>query len=129
MKTTLALCAALAMAGCLGEFIPDPKPASGPPDMVQSGGGGSTGTGGNGSSDMATQAQAPASDAGAAAGTKAFGDTCTVNGDCQSAMCEQFVMGTVHRCSKPCTAATQTADCPAPSDGTCTPNLYCKFDQ
>jgi hypothetical protein len=66
---------------------------------------------------------------GAVAGTKLFGDTCTVNGDCQSSLCEQFVMGTVHRCTKSCTAATQATDCPAPSDGTCTPNLYCKFDQ
>ena len=77
---------------------------------------------------MATQAAAPG-DGGAAAGTKAFGDACTVNGDCQSSMCEQFVMGTVHRCSKSCTAATQATDCPAPADGMCTPNLYCKFDQ
>ena len=66
--------------------------------------------------------------AGAVPGTKAFGDLCTVNGDCQSLLCEQFAMGTVHRCTKACTVATQTADCPAPSAGTCTNNGYCKFN-
>ena len=137
MRTTLALCAAVTLfaagSGCLGEFIPNPPaPAD---DMAHSGTGSGNGTGngngtgGNGASeDMATQA-APADGGTTVAGTKLFGDTCTVNGDCQSSLCEQFVMGTVHRCTKSCTAATQATDCPAPSDGTCTPNLYCKFDQ
>jgi hypothetical protein len=67
--------------------------------------------------------------AGVTPGIAAFGATCTVNGDCQSLLCEQFVMGTVHRCTKSCTVATQATDCPAPSAGTCTPNGYCKFNQ
>jgi hypothetical protein len=140
---TLALCLALAFAsaGCLGSFVPDPQPGSGPPDMAHGGGtggnGGTGGTGGGGggggennasSTDM-TSTMASSDMAGAVPGTKVFGDTCTVNGDCQSLLCEQFVMGTVHRCTKSCTVATQTADCPAPSAGTCTPNGYCKFNQ
>jgi hypothetical protein len=131
MKTlALTFAFALLSAGCLGTFIPDPKPASGPDDMGHSG----TGTGGNGngngsSTDMATAPIGSSDMAGATPGTAAFGATCTVNGDCQSLLCEQFVMGTVHRCSKPCTVATQATDCPAPSDGTCTNNGYCKFSQ
>jgi len=137
MKTlALTLLFAVASAGCLSTIIPDPQPA-GTRD------GGSTGTGGNGTGtgggnmngtgggdgDMAT-AGGGADDGGAApAGTKLFGDTCTVNGDCTSNICGQFVMGTVHRCTKPCTVATQTTDCPAPSDGTCNANGYCKFAQ
>ena len=143
---TLALCLALALAsaGCLGSFVPEPKPASGAPDMANGGGGGNTGgggggsagagggsgTGGNGTStDMATAPIGSSDMAGATPGVKAFGDLCTVNGDCQSLLCEQFVMGTVHRCTKACTVATQTTDCPAPSAGTCTNNGYCKFAQ
>ncbi|HZS39259.1 MAG TPA: hypothetical protein VFF06_20650 [Polyangia bacterium] len=59
----------------------------------------------------------------------AFGATCVQNSDCQSNMCEQFRMHTVNFCTQPCTAATQTTDCPAPpSAGTCTPNLWCRFN-
>ncbi len=143
---TLALTIAFTMlsAGCLGTFIPDPKPASGPADMA----GGGTGTGGNGSggsagtggaggggennsssTDMASGGVVSTDMAGMTPGTAAFGATCTVNGDCQSLLCEQFVMGTVHRCTKACTVATQATDCPAPSAGTCTNNGYCKFNQ
>ncbi len=135
MKTlALAFALAVASAGCLGTFIPDPQPGAGAPDMAHSGSGNGTGsgdgTGGNGSStDMASAPVGGGDMAGVVAGVKAFGDTCAVNGDCQSTLCEQFVMGTVHRCSKTCTVATQATDCPAPSDGTCTPNGYCKFDQ
>jgi hypothetical protein len=128
MKTlALTLAFALASAGCLSTLIPDPKPAS-HGDMATV-----IGTGGNGDqtgtdSDMSGGAASTDSDGGAA-GAKLLGDLCTVNGDCQSALCEQFAMGTVHRCTKPCTVATQATDCPAPSDGTCTNNGYCKFDQ
>jgi hypothetical protein len=151
---TLALCVAFALgaAGCLSTFIPDPKPASGPADMAGGGtgngngtgngtggngtggeaGSGGGGAGGGGGSTSAASDMGPGGgggDGGGAVGAKAFGDTCTVNTDCQSNLCEQFVMGTVHRCTKACTTATQATDCPAPSDGTCTPNGYCKFDQ
>ena len=137
---TLALCFALAVAsaGCLSTFIPDPKPASVVADMAEVGGtggnGGSGGSGGGGgssssaSTDMSNTASTDL--AGVTPGAAAFGATCTVAGDCQSTLCEPFVMGTIHRCSKACTVATQTADCPAPpSDGTCTNNGYCKFIQ
>jgi hypothetical protein len=129
MKTlALTLFFAVASAGCLGTFIPDPQPA-GTPDMA----GGGTGTGGNGTGtgggNMNGGGGGDMAGGTAPAGTKLFGDLCTVNGDCSSAICGQFVMGTVHRCSKPCTVATQTSDCPAPSDGTCNNNGYCKFDQ
>ena len=57
-----------------------------------------------------------------------FGASCVVDGDCQSGMCRQFRMGTVHFCTQPCTVATQATDCPSPpSTGTCTNNGYCKF--
>ena len=141
MKTlALTFALALASAGCLGSFIPDPQPAS-HGDMAgttgtggNGGNGGSGGSGGGGGDNSMTStdmANAPASTdmAGAPAGTKAFGDLCTLNGDCQSNICGQFVMGTVHRCSKACTVATQATDCPAPSDGTCNNNGYCKFAQ
>ncbi|HXU71874.1 MAG TPA: hypothetical protein VN947_21215 [Polyangia bacterium] len=125
MKTlALTLLFAVASAGCLDLVVP-PHAAAGA-DMATA----ATGTGGNGPGTGGATDDMGDDDGGAATpGTKAFGDACTVNGDCQSALCEQFVQGTVHRCSKPCTAATQATDCPAPSDGTCTPNLYCKFDQ
>jgi hypothetical protein len=143
---TLALSLALGLlgAGCLGNFVPaEPGPQSGGDDMAHAAGSGTgngtgagNGTGGGGatSSDMAmTAADGGGGDGGTApVGTAAFGATCTVNGDCQSAMCEQFVQGTVHRCTKPCTVATQTTDCPAPpSAGTCTNAVpaYCKFTQ
>ena len=135
MKTlALTLFFAVASAGCLSSIIPDPQPAS-THDMA--GGGNGNGTGGNGTGGNNTSnatddmAQAGTDDGGspAPAGTKLFGDLCTVNGDCSSAICGNFVMGTVHRCTKPCTVATQTSDCPAPSDGTCNANGYCKFDQ
>jgi len=62
------------------------------------------------------------------AGPKHFGDACTTDCDCDTAMCRQFQMGAVHLCTRPCTTATQAADCPnPPSTGMCTPNLYCKF--
>jgi hypothetical protein len=140
LALTFAL--AVASAGCLGTFVPDPQPAGAPPDMAHLPGSGAgdgsgdvhgsgNGTGGNGAStDLGTVATGAGGDmAGAVAGIKAFGDSCTVNSDCQSSLCEPFVMGTLHRCTKPCTVATQTADCPAPSDGTCTNNGYCKFVQ
>jgi hypothetical protein len=61
-------------------------------------------------------------------GTKHFGETCSGDCDCDTGMCRQFQMGATHLCTKPCTTATQTADCPnPPSTGMCTPNLYCKF--
>jgi hypothetical protein len=138
MKTlALTFALALASAGCLGNFIPDPQPAS-HGDMA-----GTTGTGGNGgnggsggsggennasSTDMASTGVVSNDMAGQTPGTKAFGDLCTVNGDCQSLLCEQFAMGTVHRCTKPCTVATEATDCPAPSALTCTNNGYCKFN-
>jgi hypothetical protein len=143
MKTlafTFAL--ALASAGCLGSFVPNPEPAGGPPDMAHSGGTGGNGSGGNAgsggggggessgsSTDMSTTTVVSTDMAGVTPGTAAFGASCTVNGDCQSLLCEQFVMGTVHRCTKSCTVATEATDCPAPSAGTCTANGYCKFNQ
>lgn len=60
-------------------------------------------------------------------GPKHFGDTCTTDCDCDTSMCRQFSMGSVQKCTKPCTVANQATDCPAPSTGMCTPNLYCKF--
>src|SRR5438874_1193269 len=144
MKTlALTFALAIASAGCLGSFVPNPEPAGGPPDMARVGGtGGNGGTGGSGgggaggggggdssSTDMTITHVVPTDMAGQTAGTAAFGATCTVNGDCQSLLCEPFVMGTVHRCTKPCTVATQATDCPAPSAGTCTNNGYCKFNQ
>ncbi len=140
MKTVLVGVIAFVASGCLGAWIPaEPAPRDGgTTDMAQAtgtgGNGNGTGSGGGGgmaSTDMATTS--PADLAGVTpTGTKAFGTTCTTDGpagDCMSGMCKQFVQGTIHRCTKSCTAATQAADCPAPSDGTCTPNLYCKFIQ
>ena len=60
-------------------------------------------------------------------GTAHFGDPCTTDCDCDTSMCRQFQMGAVHVCTRPCTTATAGTDCPAPSTGMCTPNLYCKF--
>jgi hypothetical protein len=150
MKTlALTFALAIASAGCLGNFVPNPEPAGGPPDMAHApgtggnggtggtgGGGGTAGSGGGGggggssSTDMAITHVVSTDMAGVTPGAAAFGATCTANGDCQSLLCEPFVMGTVMRCTKPCTVATQTADCPAPpSAGTCTNNGYCKFNQ
>ena len=123
MKTlALTFALAVASAGCLGTFIPDPQPGGGSDDMAHASGSGSgtgtgqgdgsgNGTGGNGSStDMASAPIGSGDMAGATPGTKAFGDACTVNGDCQSLLCEPFAMGTVQRCTKSCTVATQTTD-------------------
>ena len=137
---TLLLSLALVASGCLGSFVPGPQPHDGTVDMAKSGtGGNGNGTGGGMGSDggggmskdMATVS--PGDLAGVTpTGTAAFGATCTTDGptgDCMSGMCKQFVGGTIHRCTKACTVATQTTDCPAPSDGTCTNNGYCKFIQ
>src|SRR2546430_1949610 len=98
MKTlALGLALAFASAGCLGSFVPDPKPASVGGDMAHAGGtggnGGTGGTGGGGggennasSTDMSNTASTDL--AGVTPGTKAFGDLCTVAGDCQSTLCE-----------------------------------------
>ena len=61
------------------------------------------------------------------AGPKVFGDTCTTDCECDTSMCRQFQMGAIHKCTKPCTVATQATDCPAPGTGMCTNNGYCKF--
>lgn len=61
------------------------------------------------------------------AGPKHFGDTCTTDCECDTSMCRQFQMGATHVCTRPCTVATQAADCPAPAAGMCTNNGYCKF--
>jgi hypothetical protein len=63
-----------------------------------------------------------------ASGTKKFGDVCNGPADCmQGLLCESFAMHTIMRCTKSCTTATQATDCPPPSAGTCTPNMYCRF--
>lgn len=129
-KLALTLLFAVASAGCLDLIVPS-HPAAGP-DMATATGTGGNGSGpgdGTGTMSGATDDMGDGDGGAATPGAKLFGDACTVNSDCQSALCEQFAMGTVHRCTKACTAATQATDCPAPSDGTCTPNLYCKFDQ
>ena len=139
MKTlALGLVFAFASAGCLSTLIPDPKPASGAPDMASGGTGGNGSGAGNGSGTGGGNMNGMSADdggtgdgggGGGTPGAKAFGDTCVNNSDCQSNICGNFVMGTVHRCTKSCTVATQATDCPAPSDGTCNANGYCKFDQ
>lgn len=145
MKTlALTLALAFASAGCLGSFVPNPEPAGGPADMAHGtgtggnggsgGSGGSAGSGGGGggdssSTDMSITHPVSTDMAGMTPGTAAFGASCTQNSDCQSLLCEPFVMGSIHRCTKTCTVATQATDCPAPSAGTCTPNGYCKFSQ
>ena len=59
---------------------------------------------------------------------KAFGDVCAADSECQSGMCRHFKGRTVKKCTKPCTKATEAADCPRPpSKGMCTPNNYCKL--
>jgi hypothetical protein len=99
--TMLATCVVLALAGCGG-----------------SSGNGGEPDGGGGGGDMSSFA----------AGSRKFGDTCNGQADCASGLlCESFAMHTIQRCTKSCTAATQATDCPAPSAGTCTPNLYCRF--
>jgi hypothetical protein len=142
---TLVLSLALVASGCLGSLIPDPKPQEPSQDMAQASGTGGNGNGtgmgngmGNGSGNMSgtstdMSTTSPADLAGVMpTGTAAFGATCVTDGpagECASAMCKQFAMGAIKRCTKACTVATQTADCPAPSDGTCTNNGYCKFIQ
>lgn len=138
---TLVLLAGLALvgAGCLSSVVPEHEP--GGADMAVAGtGGNGSGTGnGTGSHNGSGEAM---DDGGAAmgdlagvtpTGTKQFGDLCTTDGptgDCASGMCKPFAQGTVQRCTKPCTVATQATDCPnPPSSGTCTNNNYCKFTQ
>ncbi|MDB4970467.1 MAG: hypothetical protein JWN44_6156 [Myxococcales bacterium] len=140
---SLLLSITLLASGCLGTLIPGPQPHDDTADMA-----GATGTGGNGSgsgtgsgngsgtgggmsTDMATLASGDLAGV-MPTGTALFGATCITDGpagECASGMCKQFVGGTIHRCTKACTVATQTADCAAPSDGTCTNNGYCKFIQ
>jgi hypothetical protein len=58
-----------------------------------------------------------------------LGSMCTQASDCASGLCEPFRMQTVHMCTQPCTTATQATDCPnPPTAGTCTPNMYCRFN-
>jgi len=68
-------------------------------------------------SDSGETLDAGAQDVGTAdaggGGTKAFGDTCTDNGECQSNLC--FTFGTGDQlCTITCSAAT---DCPSGSQG------------
>ncbi len=66
---------------------------------------------------------------GGGGGTKPLGADCTVDADCQSAMCRGFRQQTVHFCTQPCTLATGATDCPVPpTAGSCTNNGYCKFN-
>lgn len=148
MKTLiLTFALAVGAAGCLGAYVPaEPTGGGGGADMAHatgtggngtgtgggtgSGNGSGNGSGSGGSTDMAMTSTGGATDGGVVAGVKAFGDLCTVDGDCQSGMCRQFVMGTVHRCTKACDPATATTDCPnPPSAGSCTNAVpaYCKF--
>lgn len=138
MKTLVLLAGlALASAGCLNTIIPEHQQAGA--DMAVAGTGGNGSGNGNGSMNGSGSAEpdggGPISTDMAGVmptGTKAFGDTCTTDGptgDCMSGLCKPFAMGTVQRCTKPCTVATEATDCPAPSAGTCTNNGYCKFSQ
>jgi hypothetical protein len=91
-----------------------------------SGGGGMDSSMSNPDTSTPVDASMPGNDA--TPGTAMFGDLCTQNSDCASNMCEPFVMMTIHRCTKPCTANTAAMDCPSPpSAGTCTNNGYCRF--
>lgn len=121
---TLALFVGLALAagGCLGMVVPEHQAQQGEgADMAVAG----NDNGANGNNGNVT------GDGGV--GTKAFGETCTVDSDCQSTMCRTFAMGTVMRCTQPCTYVSQTQpapECPnPPSAGLCTNNGYCKFTQ
>lgn len=114
MKTLLlSIAIAFGAVGCMGSTF-EPNPSD---DLAQQGGG----------NDLATSQ--PPGDLATNPTLAAFGAMCTAGTDCQSGLCMQFVQGTVHRCTKPCTTATAATDCPAPSDGTCNNNGYCKFDQ
>jgi hypothetical protein len=148
MRTSALVVLALFGAGCLGEYIPDPVG----PDMAQAptGNGGSGGAGGaggsgggGGSPDMAMQL------GGGGSGGTGGGDMVMVSGatnvayagnciattpasqsNCATGLlCEQFAGGSEHECTNPCTApnSLDPTECPAPSDGTCTPNNYCKL--
>ncbi len=91
-----------------------------------SGGGTDSATPGNDSGTPAVDANVPGNDA--ATGAKQLGDPCTAGSECASGLCEAFRMQAVMLCTKPCTPATQAADCPSPpTDGTCTPKMYCRF--
>jgi hypothetical protein len=119
----LLLAFGLFTAGCM-TAIETPAPGA---DLAQAPSGGgdlaqaaSPDLGGGGGADLA---------GGGSVGTAAFGATCTQNTDCASNMCEPFAQQTEHLCTKSCTVATQATDCPdPPSAGTCTPNLYCRFN-
>jgi hypothetical protein len=87
--------------------------------------------------DAGTDTAAPPADAPVATDSPApseggglpLGSMCTQPSDCASGLCEPFRMQTVHLCTQPCTAATQATDCPnPPTAGTCTPNMYCRFN-
>jgi hypothetical protein len=62
-----------------------------------------------------------------------FGDLCTMPGtpgDCAPGLiCDQFAMGTVHRCTRMCPGNVCDATCcPAPSAGSCNGKMECKFN-
>jgi hypothetical protein len=59
---------------------------------------------------------------------KAFGDTCATDAECESNLCRSFQMMTINKCTKSCTLATQTTDCPnPPSMGMCNNQGVCRF--
>jgi hypothetical protein len=146
----------LLTVGCLGLVGGGPYPAStATPDMAEAtgngggggggGGGSGGGVGGNGATeDMAKASTAGSdggmtttggSDGGTAAANVAYAGNCTATTPASQSncaanlLCEQFAGGAEHKCTKPCSPAggTDTTDCTAPSDGTCTPNGYCKL--
>ncbi len=123
MRFTSAWLFALALcSGCLGRFVHAPDDGGGMGNDLATAG--KDMAGGGGPRDMS----GGGGDMSGGNGTAAFGDTCTVDSDCAGNMCRQFQGGAVLKCTKPCTVATQTADCPnPPSLGTCTNQLYCRF--
>lgn len=127
----LLICSGL---GCGSSGSSSPPVDSGPtPD-----GGVDTGTGSDAASDASVE-DASGSDASDGApedattnpegGGLPLGSMCTMASDCASGLCEPFEMQTIHLCTVACTTATQAMDCPVPpTAGTCTPNMYCKFN-
>lgn len=65
------------------------------------------------------------SNADAASSKLPFGAACTADVDCATGSC--FIGAMQSFCTMPCTAATQTTDCPAPpTSGTCNMRGFCK---
>jgi hypothetical protein len=124
-----ALVCCVGLAGCLEDIVPS---HTGQGSQQQGSGNGNGNGNGNGGEDMSMSSSGgedlagmmTSGDGGGGAGTVAYGQACTVDGDCQSGHCQSFNMNTELLCTQTCTMLG-VADPTCPNDAMCNMKGYC----